>query len=343
MKKYIFSIFGLIAFTAAVMAQSDIRRNTYVYSIKGADTLYLDTYIDHSITVKTPRPVMIYVHGGGFSTGSRKNVGQEIFNRHFAEMGFVSVSINYRLGMAPGNSYNLKSVDQVVRMATEDLVSATTFILSKTNEWQIDPTGIMISGGSAGAITCLTLENDICNHANYTKILPKGFNYSGIISHAGGIPLPLKADTLAWKEKPCPMLLFHGDNDFAVPFYKGDVPLSLEEGDKTTLTWVGSKYLHQQFKEMKVPHWIYVAKGADHIMAMRPLTNNNEETDKFYRCFIKDKCQSYVYTEWVDETPADMGSVDQMLKYVPFYILGFGKYSEELENMPIEKPKNIVF
>jgi acetyl esterase/lipase len=74
-------------------------RSTYVYSIKGIDTLHLDTYIDTSAVVKGKRPTMIYVHGGGFAFGSRKHVVQEIYNRHFAEMGFVSVSIDYRLAM----------------------------------------------------------------------------------------------------------------------------------------------------------------------------------------------------------------------------------------------------
>jgi poly(3-hydroxybutyrate) depolymerase len=333
MKKILFITLGLMAFTAAI-AQHDIKRSTYVYSIKGSDTLHLDTYIDYSVPDRGRRPVMIYIHGGGFSAGSRKNAAQEMFNRHYAEQGFVSVSINYRLGLAPDNKYNLKDVDEVVRIANEDVVSATNFILSKADELQIDPSTILISGGSAGAIVCLTLEHDICNHVDYTKALPEGFNYAGIISHAGAISM--KGDTLAWAEKPCPILFFHGDKDITVPFDKADV---LGSGS----FWVGTKYLHRQFKAMQVPHWVYVEKGADHIMAMKPLTNNYEESDKFYRCFIQGKCQSMAYTEWTDEEPADMTSVDQMLKYVPLYIIGFGKYLEELENIPVEKPKNIVF
>jgi predicted esterase len=332
MKKKLFLMFGLIMAFGIAIAQPNIIRNTYVYSIKGADTLYLDTYVDQSIVVKERRPVMIYVHGGGFSAGSRKNAAQEMFNRHFAEKGFVSVSINYRLALAPENKYNVKGMDEAVRIANEDLVSATNFILSKADEWQADPSTILISGGSAGAIICLMVENDICNHADYTKTLPKGFNYAGIISHSGAIPI--KGDTLTWTEKPCPILFFHGDKDNAVPFDKADIMGSV---------WVGTKYLHRQFEAMQVPHWVYVEKGADHIVAMKPLTNNLEESDRFYRSFIVDKCKSTVYTEWADEEPADMTSVDQMLKYVPLYILGFGKYLEEMENIPIEKPQNIVF
>jgi poly(3-hydroxybutyrate) depolymerase len=331
MKKIIFFALGLIAFTA-VKAQHDIKRSTYIYSVKGSDTLHLDTYIDYSASVAGLRPVMIYIHGGGFNAGSRKNVAQELFLRHFAEQGFVAVAIDYRLALTPDNKYNIKGVDEVVRIANEDLVDATAFILSKTDELQVDASKVLISGGSAGAIACLTLENDICNHADYTRALPVGFNYAGVISHAGAIPI--KTDTLAWAEKPCPILFFHGDKDNAVPF---------DKGENSGLIWVGTQYLHRQFATMKVPHWVYVAKGADHIMAMKPLTDNNEESDRFYRSFIVGKCNSTVYTEWTDADPSDMASVDQMLKYVPLYILGFGKYLEEMENMPVEKPENIVF
>ncbi|NDV57041.1 alpha/beta hydrolase [Bacteroides sp. 519] len=331
MKKILFLVLGLITHVT-VMAQSDIRRDTYVYAIKGDDTLHLDVYIDHSIPIKELRPVMIHVHGGGYSAGSRKNVAQEMFNRHFAEMGFVSVSIDYRLGVREDNKYNVTNTKEIMRLATEDLVSATNFILSKEKEWHIDQSTVLTSGGSAGATTILALEHDICNNVNYTKALPKDFNYAGIISHAGAIIM--EGDTLKWDKKPCPMLLFHGDKDFAVPF---------DVAEAAGFTFVGTSYLHRQFKDMQIPHWAYVEKGADHIMAMKPLTNNNEETDKFYHEFIKGKCKSYVYTEWVDEEPSDMTSVDQMLKYVPLYILGFGKYLEEMMVAPIERPENIVF
>ena len=331
MKKILFLIFGFIA-AGYAMAQSNITRKTYVYSIKGNDTLHLDVYTNNSITTKDLRPVMIYVHGGGFSAGSRKNAAQELFSRHFTEQGFVSVCMDYRLGLTPDNTYNLKGLNDVVRIANEDIVSATTFILSKADELQLDPSTILISGGSAGAIACLTIENDICNHIDYTKALPKGFNYAGIISHAGAIPID--GDTLVWAEKPCPILFFHGDKDNAVPFDKADIAGSI---------WVGTKYLHHQFKEMQVPHWVYVEKGADHVMAMKPLIYNHEESDRFYRSFIKEKCNSIVYTEWADKEPSDMASVDQMIKYVPLYIIGFGKYLEDLENAPIERPENIVF
>jgi poly(3-hydroxybutyrate) depolymerase len=356
MKKIILLFLGLMALGSAE-AKSNVERQTYVYSIKGADTLHLDTYIDKSAEVKGKRPVMIYIHGGGYVTGSRKNVAQEIFNRHFAEMGFVSVSIDYRLAMpqqmnaAPAkpavadkkkgkkktntnnNKYGITGVYDVVKIANEDVVDATNFLLSKASELNIDSSCVMISGGSAGAITCLTLEYDLCNNAPYTQKLPAGFNYGGIISHSGAIDT--RSDTtLTWPRKPCPILFFHGDKDPLVPLEHGVIG-----GDN----WYGDKRIIPDMQKMQISYWSFIMKGADHIMAMKPLTDNNAETDKFVNEIIKGKKTSYVYTEWTDAEAPDMSSVEHMVKYVPMYILGFGKYMEEMDWSNIAKPQSIVY
>ena len=50
-----------------------------------------------------------------------------------------------------------------------------------------------------------------------------------------------------------------------------------------------------------------------------------------------------MFTEWIDEPPADMTSGESMLQYVPMYILGFGKYLEEIDFGQLEVPKEIVY
>lgn len=348
MKRILLFILVFVTFRL-LSAQTHITRKTYIYSIKGADTLRLDTYIDDTAAVKGKRPVMIYVHGGGFSMGSRKNVAQEIFNRHFAEKGFISVSIDYRLALSQptpnsastsstadkkkSNRYNIATLYDAVRIADEDVVDATNFILSKANEWKVDSTCIMISGGSAGAITCLTLEYDLCNHAPYTQKLPEGFNYAGIVSQAGAICLH-KEKALTWERKPCPILFFHGDKDSLVP-----IEHKVIAGEH----WFGDKMILPDMRKMHVSYWSFVEKGADHIMAMKPLTDNNAETDKFVDEMVKGKKQAYVYTEWAEETAPDMSSAEHMLKYVPMYILGFGKYIDEMDWSNIPKPTGIVY
>ena len=38
-----------------------------------------------------------------------------------------------------------------------------------------------------------------------------------------------------------------------------------------------------------------------------------------------------------------MSSVDEMVKAVPLYIIGFGKYLDELDFENVEKPQRVVY
>ena len=106
---------------------------------------------------------------------------------------------------------------------------------------------------------------------------------------------------------------------------------------------MGTIYVAQQLDTLGVSYWKWIEKGADHVMAMKPLTNYLEEQYRFLDDFIVKKIQSKVNTEVEDCVPAEMSSVNAMLKYVPFYILGYDKYLEQLDWNKIEKPKSIVY
>jgi len=334
----VFAIIAILTITcASLLAQHRVERTTEVYAVKGQDTLVLDIYVDQAAQVNAPRPMMIYVHGGGFSMGSRKNVMQEFFSRHYAEMGWVSVSIDYRLGASPNaltpdqqSKYGCRGVHDIIRLACQDLVDATVYLLGR-KELAIDPTKVLISGGSAGAITCVTTEYDICKGADYTKKLPEGFNYAGVISHSGSVGE--LSDTLVWKNTPCPMLLMHGSEDQLVPLEKG---VSGEE------QLFGSKYLYRQFAAMGVPCWLYIEKGADHCIAMKGL-DLTYEADRFYKDFVENPKAKQVSTEWEESEPAAMQDIEHMIKFVPMYILGYEKYLEEMDWSNLGMPTEIKY
>lgn len=307
-----------VGWTNSLLAQSTVERETLVYSVKDDKELLLDKYVDNGAAYEGKRPVMIYVHGGGFATGSRVNALQIKYNKHFAAQGFVSISINYRLGLEGVAQPTPEIIDNSVKMAVEDLLDATNFILENAEEWNIDKEKIIISGGSAGAITCLTAEYEICSNGEAAKVLPADFNYAGVISQAGCVIVP--GDSLEWETAPCPILLMHGDKDQLVPFEKNIIGNSI---------YAGSSYLHSQFSEAKFPHWLYVEKGADHIVALKPLKYNFGEIDTFIEKFVMGGSESIVETIWEEKTP---GSMDKMFDIVPLYMIGWGKTDEEVEN-----------
>ncbi len=316
MKKILLFLTILAVAAGTLYSQNTIKRETMVYSVKDGKELLLDRYTCESPGQEGKRPVFIYVHGGGFSTGSRVNALQIQYCKHFAKQGFVSVAINYRLGIPQGVQADQLTIMKAISLACEDLADATAFILGKTDEWNIDPGKIVISGGSAGAITCLCTEYDICSDRNYTGRLPEGFNYAGVISHAGAVIIP--ADTLVWKKEPCPVLLMHGNKDQMVPFDRVLISENL---------YAGSNYLHKQFVGMKHPHWLYEEAGADHIVALKPLQYNFAETDSFIERFVMNQEEAVVHTVWEDETP---DSMQDMIKVVPLYINGWDKTDDEI-------------
>ena len=316
-----------------LLAQTAIKRTTEVFSIVGKDTLMMDVYENPTTEVKeSGRPVMLYIHGGGFNMGSRINAAQQVYFHYLADQGWLVASMDYRLaGVSTNedgsvnNPYNVSSTNDAIRYACIDAVSATNYLLSQT-KWQINPKQIALGGGSAGAITALQLEYDLCNGETYTNLLPSGFNYAGIVSQAGCICT--NEETLHWNKKPCPMMLMHGSEDYTVPQHVGDL---------LDCRGIGTEEIVLQLKEMEVPYWRFISKGADHVIAMLSLTSYLEEQYRFLTDYVIGGLQGSVNTVVEDKEPANMQSLEMMVKYVPLYIVGYGQYLENLDfsNLPV--------
>ena len=98
---------------------------------------------------KTPTPVVIYIHGGSWLGGDKSRVGAEPYLRE----GISVVAINYRFvsqGLAAG-------VEPPVKASLHDAARAVQFVRSKAAEWNLDPTRVGATGGSAGACSSLWL------------------------------------------------------------------------------------------------------------------------------------------------------------------------------------------
>jgi predicted esterase len=317
MKQLTLIVISFVIISATLSAQNTIQKELLVYATKAGQKLFLDKYVDSRTQFTGKRPVMIYVHGGGFSTGSSKNALQIKYNKHFAAQGFVSISINYRLSIKADTPFDRGKLSQAAALATEDLIDATAFVISKAKEWNIDTEKIIISGGSAGAITCLNAEYAIISQGKFAEKLPEDFNYAGVISHAGNVIV--QQDTLDWKKMPCPMLLMHGSADQLVTFNSSKIGNTL---------FAGSNYLHKQFEKMNAPHWLYEEVDADHIVALKPLQYNFWEIDSFIQRFVLNKSNAIIHTQWKDKKP---DSMTEMAAVVPLYMSGWEKTDEEVE------------
>lgn len=174
---------------------------TLPFAEKEGQTLYLDYYAPAG---ESDRPTILFVFGGSFYEGSRSRAMYLPWFDRLTEEGYPVVTIDYRLGMTK-EGYRLglldllptaRRVQDAVDMAIEDLFSATRWLLDHGAEHGI-PTGrIVATGSSAGAMTVLGAEWELCNRSERARVLPEDFDYAGIIAYAGAsLPTAAPPDT----------------------------------------------------------------------------------------------------------------------------------------------------
>jgi predicted esterase len=107
-------------------------------------------------------------------------------------------------------------LDKAIHMAVEDLFSATRFIIDNADQLGVNPSNMVISGSSAGAITVMQAEYEICNRTSWAQVLPEDFNYAGVMSFSGAI-LSRKGE-VKYASAPAPTLMLHGTADNLVNY-----------------------------------------------------------------------------------------------------------------------------
>jgi acetyl esterase/lipase len=98
-------------------------------------TLKMDIYQPKNL--EKPRPVLIFIHGGGWRKGKKEDYLLYLIS--FAQKGYVTASISYRL-----------LPDALYPAAVEDVKCAVRWIRSHADDYLIDPNKIAVIGGSAG-------------------------------------------------------------------------------------------------------------------------------------------------------------------------------------------------
>ena len=117
--------------------------------------LKLDLYQPTGDTV-TNRPAIVWVHGGSFCCGNKSSGELVDESNTFAKMGYVNVSIDYRLE-SPGCSGNFSNCVAAIQEATADAQTAVRFLRTNAATYGVDPDRIAIGGSSAGGIAALNV------------------------------------------------------------------------------------------------------------------------------------------------------------------------------------------
>lgn len=215
------AIFSLIAISAN--ARSIEADGTYMYVQRDTCELFMDVYHPKKGSQTTfagkEKPTIIFMFGGGFIHGSRDDKNYMEWFSLMTENGYRVISIDYRLGLKGSKKVGVAQVnvlDAAIHMAVEDLFSATNFIIENADQLRVDPSNLVISGSSAGAISVMQAEYELANRTSWAKVLPEDFRYAGVMSFAGAI-LSRKGK-VKYATDPCPTLMLHGTADKVVTY-----------------------------------------------------------------------------------------------------------------------------
>ena len=105
----------------------------------------LDVYRSRLAPPEQRRPVMVYIHGGAWMIGDKREQGKPMMYELVAR-GWVCVAINYRL--SPKATWP----DHIV-----DVKRAVAWVKEHIAEYGGDPRFVAVSGGSAGGHLCALL------------------------------------------------------------------------------------------------------------------------------------------------------------------------------------------
>tara|TARA_R110002072_G_scaffold104783_1_gene229406 strand:- start:390 stop:1295 length:906 start_codon:yes stop_codon:yes gene_type:complete len=265
-KKYKFLIVAL-CMGSFVYSQN---KSTYTYAIKGLDTLQLDVYSPKKLKKNDSLPVLLWMHGGGFSGGARDNKLHEgKLAEYVTTKGYIGVSISYRLLLKnekTGFGCNYPKADKLetFKQAAIDYLDAAKFIFDHKLELQIDPTKVIAGGSSAGAEGVL---NAVYMKSFFIDDLEKyqDIKFAGVFSLAGAL---VNAEYIT-KDNAVPTVLFHGTADNLVPF--GSAPHHYCSPEETGyLLLDGSETIAKKLDDLETAYYFNKVIGGRHELSSIP-------------------------------------------------------------------------
>lgn len=240
------------------------------------DGLELDLYQTKEADASS---LLIYVHGGGFSGGSRAE-GKD-YCAYLAANGINCASITYTLymkGRTQDWSCNgvLAEKLKTLQLAANETWAATRYLTGPDSPLASSPKHVFLAGSSAGAEAVL--------HAAYydreaMKLIDHGlgsdFRYAGVVSGAGAL-----VGTHLISSAPTPLLLFHGTDDPLVPY--GAAPHHFcQPDDSGWLMLFGAGALADHYDKVGGSYKLYTHEGAGHEIAGRYFHGEYEQTLHF--------------------------------------------------------------
>ena len=293
MKKILLLPVFLLLISVTASAQCDGRYYDEIFSVKstsniqfGANVQYNGDSVNLLMNIYEPdgdnfahRPLMIFAFGGSFTAGTRFSPDILTLCDRFAKRGYVTATIDYRLGFENGSDSDTNQFKALMR-GIQDMRAAIRFFYKDAvtdNEWRIDTTQIFCGGVSAGAFIALNhgyfkdtifttpppdwvqgaydevggVEGNSGNPGYSTKV-------KGVINLCGAL-----ADTL-WIQPTDPILVsVHGTADDLVSF--------TQDTNSVESLLLGSGLIHIRANNVGLPNFLQPFIGAGHVPFVLPI------------------------------------------------------------------------
>ncbi len=238
-----------------VYSEVIIQKNNSYSSNQPKKKSYLFDIYEPSGDSSLQRPLIIWLHGGGFTFGSKNAPDIQLWCEDFAKRGYVCVAINYRLN----KMITLVDFTEFKRGCYKgvlDLENAVNWFKKNRASLRIDTNRIILAGNSAGGMIALQAVYSSNKELGNIARLPGADNFS--TSHnAANISAVVNfwgaLFSINWlKNAKIPIVSVHGTNDKVVPFDHRDTSL------------YGSYAIHKKANELKIPNRLKIYTGYSH-------------------------------------------------------------------------------
>ncbi len=251
---------------------SSFKKTTVKYSTNAKHEM--DVYEPVGDT-ETDRPLIIFAHGGSFTGGSKtQDVTVVELCQRYAKRGYVTASINYRLGTL-GDMLQAQTAYNVVIRAVSDGKAAVRWFrknADSVNTFGINPDLIYGGGNSAGAVLFIHLAyidsvEEITNAQIKTAMINNGgiegnsgnpgysSKINAVINLAGGIN-----DTSWISAGNPPIVSFHGTTDNVVPYNCANA-----QGGLTPAVLCGTGAMQPRIENLGLDNNVLLFPGDGHV------------------------------------------------------------------------------
>lgn len=270
-------------------------------SLKKKDlTLDMDIYIPKDDTI-SKRPLVMLIHGGAFFIGDKATLAYQKWCAHFASLGYVCVSINYRMGFRMSS----KAIERTAYQATQDAHAAMRYLVSKKDVYRIDTDYLFVGGASAGSITALNLaymRNENRPKSSYSSLLLEDLGDLETSGNKIYNKFRIRAVANMWgavndlkmlENANIPIVSFHGDKDEVLPYGVGYPFMAIGDFQRVLFDEMyGSACIHEKARELGIRSELYTFYGEGHTLH---LDGNRNLNANFYT--IQNRIGDFFYQE----------------------------------------------